>query len=101
MKNILLLGFLLLLCFNITEAQTNAGIPDASTVLVVYREPVDEGDTLSQSIANYYKNARGIPAINFVPLQLPRREINVGDWSDPHVVKLGYSDEYIQDSTWA
>jgi hypothetical protein len=97
MKNILLLGFLLLLSYNITEAQTNAGIPDASTVLVVYRVPTDESDTLSQAIMQYYVAARGIPyPQNVVELQLPRREISVGDWSDPHVVKLGYSDEYIQ-----
>lgn len=101
MKNLLLLSFLLLLNYNITEAQTNAGIPDASTVLVVYRVPVDESDTLSRAIKDYYQNARGIPESNIVPLQLPRREISIGDWSDPHVVKLGYNDEYIQDSTWA
>ncbi len=102
MKNFSLLIFLLSFWFNITEAQTNAGIPDASTVLVVYRVPVDESDTLSQSIMQYYVNARGIPfPQNVVPLTLPRREISVGDWSDPHIVKLGYNDEYIQDSTWA
>lgn len=104
MKNFLRLSILLVLCCNIIEAQTNAGIPDASTVLVVYREPVDENDTLgiiSEAIKDYYQLRRGIPETNILSLQLPRREISVGDWSDPHVVKLGYSDEYIQDSTWA
>ena len=48
-------------------------------------------------IKDYYINARGIPNTpNTLGLQLPRREISVGDWSDPHVVKLGYSDEYTQ-----
>ena len=99
MRNLLLFNFLLLLSWNITEAQTNAGIPDASTVIVVYREPVDENDTLgiiSKAIKDYYQLRRGIPETNILSLQLPRREISVGDWSDPHVVKLGYSDEYIQ-----
>lgn len=37
MKNLLLLfSILFFLCINFAEAQTNAGIPDASTVLVVY-----------------------------------------------------------------
>jgi len=52
---LLLFSVLIFLCVNFAEAQTNAGIPDASTVLVVYRLPVDESDTLSLSIANYYQ----------------------------------------------
>ncbi len=37
MKNLLsMFSILSLLSYNITEAQTNAGIPDASRVLVVY-----------------------------------------------------------------
>ncbi len=99
MKNVLLFIFFLPnLCFNAADAQTNAGVPDPSTVLVVYNTNSDT----SIMIKNYYIQAQNIPAINVVPgLQLPRREISVGDWSDPHVVKLGYNDEYIQDSTWA
>jgi hypothetical protein len=98
MKYILLFSFVFILCLNIADAQTNAGIPDASTVLVVF----NGNSTLSDSIMQYYVAARGIPyPQNVVELQLPRREINVGDWSDPHVVKLGYSDEYIQDPIWA
>ncbi len=100
MKHFLLFFICFILCFNIAEAQTNAGIPDASTVLVVYNANSDT----SIMIKNYYVQSRNIPAINVVPgLQLPRREISIGDWSDPHVVKpacrsgrLGYNDEYIQ-----
>jgi hypothetical protein len=104
MKHFLLFSLFFILCMNIAEAQTNAGIPDASTVLVVYREPVDLNDSLGimlEEIKDYYQLRRGIPETNILSLQLPRREISVGDWSDLHVVKLGYSDEYIQDSTWA
>ena len=102
MRYFLLFSIFFILCLNITEAQTNAGIPDASTVLVVYREPVDENDSLglmSLAIKDYYQNARGIPESNIVSLQLPRKPINVGDWSDPHIVKLGFDNEYIEDST--
>ena len=99
MKTIFLFFVLFYCAANSIHSQepTNAGIPDASTVLVVYRLPIDESDTLSQAIMEYYKNARGIPASNLVGLNLPRREISVGNWSDPHIVKLGYSDEYIQE----
>lgn len=87
--------FLFFLCYQ-AEAQTNAGIPDASIVLVVYNANSDT----SELIKDYYVQARGIPnPLNVVPLNLPRKPISVGDWSDPHVVKLGYNDEYIQDST--
>lgn len=58
MRYFLLFSIFFILCLNITEAQTNAGIPDASTVLVVYREPVDENDSLglmSLAIKDYYK----------------------------------------------
>lgn len=49
MKNSLLLVFILfLLGFNIAEAQTptDAGIPESQHVLVVYKEPIDENDSL-------------------------------------------------------
>ncbi len=97
MRFLLLISLLLFLCYKVANAQTNAGIPDPSTVLVVYNANSDT----SIMVKNYYVQARNIPAINVVHLQLPRREISVGDWSDPHIVKLGYNDEYIQDSTWA
>jgi uncharacterized protein (TIGR03790 family) len=97
MKSFFIISFLFLLSAISLLAQTNAGIPDESTVLVVF----NVNDQTSIDIKDYYQNARGIPESNIVPLQLPRREISTGNWSDPHVVKLGYSVEYIQDSTWA
>lgn len=57
MKHFLLFCFcLLFLCFETAEAQTNAGIPDASTVLVVYNANSDT----SAMIKDYYVQARGI-----------------------------------------
>lgn len=83
--------------YSISKAQTNANIPGPENVLVVYNENSDT----SLLIANYYKEARNIPSSNILPLPLPRKVISVGDWSDPHVVKLGFDDQNIVDSTWA
>lgn len=99
MKHIILSYFFFLLCYhNIADGQTNANIPGPENVLVVYNRNV----ALSDSIMHYYVNARGIPyPTNVVELDLPRKPISVGDWSDPHIVKLGFDDQNIVDSTWA
>lgn len=98
MKHFFLFCFFFLLCFSIAEAQTNANIPSPENVLVVYNANSDT----SEMIMEYYVEARGIPSpLNVLQLQLPRKVINVGDWSDPHVVKLGFDNQNIQDSTWA
>ena len=98
MKNFLYLCLFFLLCYNIAEAQTNVNIPGPENVLVVYNKNV----ALSDSIMHYYVNARGIPyPSNVVELDLSRKVISVGDWSDPHVVKLGFDNQNIVDSTWA
>jgi hypothetical protein len=67
MKNFLYLCLFFLLCYNIAEAQTNVNIPGPENVLVVYNKNV----ALSDSIKNYYKNARNIPESNIVELTLP------------------------------
>ena len=41
-----------------------AGLPGPENVLIVYKKPIDENDTLgliSQVIKDYYQQSRGIP----------------------------------------
>ncbi len=66
MKKVLYFSVLFLLCFNIAEvqAQTYANIPGPENVLVVY----NLNSSVSDSVANYYITARGIPAANVVGL---------------------------------
>ena len=60
--------FLFLLTVNAQiQVPTDAGIPDANHVLVVYNSLSDT----SLMVKNYYQNARGIPSSNIVPLPLP------------------------------
>ncbi|NCQ18358.1 MAG: hypothetical protein COZ80_00650 [Ignavibacteria bacterium CG_4_8_14_3_um_filter_37_9] len=68
MKHVLLFCFFFFLCLNIVEAQTNANIAGTENVLVVYRGPVNESDTISQGVKNYYQNAHNIPNKNIVGL---------------------------------
>lgn len=49
MRYFLLFSIFFILCLNITEAQTNVGIPDASNVLVVY----DANSDTSAMIKDY------------------------------------------------
>jgi uncharacterized protein (TIGR03790 family) len=91
MKNSLLLfSILFLLSFAIAEAQTptDAGIPESQHVLVVYKspDPNNPADTISQSLANYYKNARNIPANNIVPLPLTRKDITINGVTHPVII---------------
>jgi uncharacterized protein (TIGR03790 family) len=104
MKNLIIISLFFVLYFGISNAQTNVNIPGPENVLVVYKVPSDSTDSLgivSQDIMLYYKNARNIPSSNIVPLELPRRIINLDDGTGDHVVKLAYNNEHIQDSTWA
>ncbi len=103
MKNSLLLVFILfLLGFNIAEAQTptDAGIPESQHVLVVYKEPIDENDSLgiiSEAVMNYYKDARNIPSSNIVPLNnLVDQDITID--GETHRVKIVQVTDIIQDS---
>lgn len=97
MKHLLFLSLFLFLCSIIAVAQTPPNIPGPENVLVVYNSNSDT----SILIKNYYVNARNIPGKNIKGLDLPRRVINLGDWSGDHVVKLGFDNQNIVDSTWA
>lgn len=79
MKSFFIISFLFLLCAISLNSQTNANIPGPENVLVVF----NANNQTSIDIKDYYQNARYIPESNLVPLQLPRKSINVGDWSDP------------------
>lgn len=59
MNHFIVFCFFFLLCYSLAEAQTNANIPGPENVLVVYRAPVDESDTLSKAIMEYYVSAKG------------------------------------------
>ena len=64
-----------ILCNNLAEAQTYANIPGPENVLVVYKIPKDENDTLgnvSKAVMEYYVSARNIPAVNVLELELVR-----------------------------
>ncbi len=103
MKNsFLLFSILFLFSFNIAEAQTptNAGIPDANRVLVVYNSL----DQTSIDVKDYYQNARGIPSSNIVPLPLPD-SIDITIDNETHWVGLAQETDIIrdfyQDAVWA
>lgn len=103
MKNLLLLfSILFLISINIAEAQTptDAGIPDANHVLVVYKHPTDPNDSLgliSQAVKNYYQEKRGIPQSNIVPLlNLEDQDITIDGTT--HRVKFVQVTDIIQDS---
>ncbi len=71
MKHLLIFCFFFLLCNNLAKAQTYANTPGPENVLVVYKEPSDDQDSLgfvSRAVKNYYLAARGIPAGNVVGL---------------------------------
>ena len=93
---------ILLLCINNADGQTptDASIPDANHVLVVYNSL----DQTSVDVKDYYQNARGIPSSNIVPLDsLVNKEITID--SETHVVGLAQETDIIrdfyQDAIWA
>ncbi|MBT8380559.1 MAG: hypothetical protein KJN64_15230 [Ignavibacteria bacterium] len=74
---------------------TNANIATPENVLIVYRLPRSQGDTMSFHIANYYKQVRNIPETNIIGLNLPLiKEIN------GHTIKMLFYDELIHDDDW-
>ena len=100
MKHFLFSVIFIFLCLNLAEAQTNANISGPENVLVVYKQPSSPTDTLgwiSDSIKNYYQNARGIPEINIVPLNsLISHNITVG--GSTHNVIIAEGGNIIRDS---
>lgn len=104
MKNFLFFALLLLFCNNFIEAQqipTNAGIPRPENVLVVYKvqsDPVDTLGAISDSVKEYYRLARGIPAVNICPLDSLTSQTYTSDGST-HRVIIAQNGDIIQDST--
>lgn len=77
--------FVLFALFNntiLSQEPTNAGIPDASRVLVVYNSFSDS----SFWLANYYRNVRGIPITNVIGLYLPDTTITVNGVTHPVII---------------
>lgn len=87
----------------LSQEPTYAGLPDSSHVLVIYKEPVDENDTLgliSEAIKDYYQLRRGIPDENIFGLE----DLINADIFDPvsnttHRIELTQEGEIISDST--
>ena len=107
MKNLLLLfSIIFLLYISYVEAQTN--IPDSSHVLVVYKAPTSENDTLgliSEAVKDYYQLRRGIPESNIVALNSLFNEwITDPETQDSHYIELRQQGEAIVDTfnvnTW-
>jgi len=78
--------FFLFVLFNnkiLTQEPTNAGIPDASRVLVVY----NSNSMVSDSVMQYYIAARGIPyPQNVVGLPLTRQDITINGVTHPVII---------------
>ncbi|MBZ0200976.1 MAG: hypothetical protein K8H86_13985, partial [Ignavibacteriaceae bacterium] len=109
MKHFIVFCFFFLLCFSIAEAQTFADIPGPENVLLVYKQPSGPTDTLgrvSDSVMNYYQNARNIPASNILGLDnLVNATIYDSVSQTEHYIKLTQSGEIIKDTnnqyTWS
>jgi uncharacterized protein (TIGR03790 family) len=96
MKQFIIVLFIVLLCQNLTEAQTPtyAGLPRPENVLVVFNANSDT----SRMVKDYYKLKRGIPAINIIQpgLDLPDlTQITVDGVT--HAVGLAQETDIIRD----
>lgn len=93
MKYLLYLCLFLFLYCSITEAQTYANIAGPENVLVVYKQPVDQDDSLgqiSQAVMEYYQNARNIPSSNIFGLDsLKSHSITVDGVTHPVIISDG------------
>ncbi|MCZ7611755.1 MAG: hypothetical protein M5U17_16555 [Ignavibacterium sp.] len=106
MKHFFTILFLFLLCFNLAKAQqtpTFAEPPGPEHVLVVYKEPVDENDTLGfvsrDSVMNYYRIAREIPVSNILGLEnLINDDIYDSVSNTTHRIILDQQGEIIRDT---
>ncbi len=92
----------LFLCASYSNAQTPtyAGIPGQENVLVVYKQPTSLQDTLgliSDSVKEYYRLARNIPAANviFPGLRFPDTTFSVDGVT--HTVGLRQGSDIIRD----
>lgn len=99
MKNCFFFLFLSFLCVSNLEAQTYANVPGPENVLVVYKLPVDQSDSIglvSQAIKNYYRDARNIPNSNIVPLYLPDTTMNINN--EIRTINIAEGGNIIRDS---
>ncbi|MCZ7611745.1 MAG: hypothetical protein M5U17_16505 [Ignavibacterium sp.] len=96
MKHFLLLCLLLLVCYNITDAQTPtfAGSPDSSHVLIVYNSQ----DQTSIDVKNYYQLKRGIPESNIVELTELDTLTDITHNGETHTIYLDQQGEIIRDT---
>jgi len=85
-----LLTFLLITVVSELKAQTYADLPGPENVLVVYKQPVDDQDTLgliSEAVKDYYKTARNIPVSNILGLNsLISHNINIDGVTHPVII---------------
>jgi len=103
MKHFLLLCLLLLVCYNITDAQTPtfADPPGPEHVLVVYKTPSDGNDTLglvSEAVKDYYQLKRGIPNSNIVELTELDTLTDITYNGVTHTIYLDQQGEIIRDT---
>ncbi|MCK6615818.1 MAG: hypothetical protein L6Q47_16405 [Ignavibacteriaceae bacterium] len=85
MKKLLISLMLIHSCYYLTKAQTYASVPGPENVLVVY----NMYSALSDSVKDYYINARNIPASNVVPLYLPDTVITIYNNTHPVIIAEG------------
>lgn len=85
MKKLLISLILIHSCYYLTKAQTYASVPGPENVLVVY----NMYSALSDSVKDYYINARNIPASNVVPLYLPDTVITIYNNTHPVIIAEG------------
>lgn len=78
MKKFYNIFLIVMFCYNCLNAQLVVDVPKPENVLVVYRAPSGDPndhyyhkDNLSEDIATYYKQARGIPNENMLSLVIP------------------------------
>ncbi len=85
MKHLLVSFFFFLIYYNATEAQTYANIPGPENVLVVW----NSSSSVSDSVKNYYRDARGIPESNIVGIYLPDTNITINNETHPVIIAEG------------
>jgi len=102
MKNSLLFLSLFIFCTISTVAQTPtfADPPGPEHVLVVYKQPTDDTDTLgnvSEDVMEYYVSARNIPGTNILGLEDLVDTVSITHEGVTHLIKLTQQGEIIRD----
>lgn len=73
----------------IGQEPTYANLPLPSEILIVYNTNIDS----SEMVANYYRQARNIPAINLCPIELPVY-VNYGQDGGAYLVNIDQNGNY-------